>query len=693
MAQVEPRRLRLLSRQEPAEAAAGVLPPSYEFRGVLGQGGMGIVYRAFDRTHRAEVAVKLLPATVEGQSAARRFAGEGAAMASLSHPNVVRFVGLGRHLDRDYLVLEYVAGGDLLDWLGAAPRSEADIARFFASVCDGLEHIHRHGLVHRDLKPENILVTPEGVPKITDFGLVRQLNPGERDRLTTQGTILGTYDYLAPEGIVGGEVGAAADLYGLGACLYEAVTGKTLFEASTDFQLLQCHVTELPKPPRLLRPDLSPGMESLILRLVRKDPASRPPSAAAVAEELRALAEGAPASSSVLLVGGGEPKPVSERFVLVDPAAGASPLVADSPVPGSLSAEIMPSFAPTAGGPAIASALPSATQPGPDGKVPTAPGGERPAVPVSVLKARKSTRPSEGFRSIVVQNFALPVPPGLREAFDLPAEPAPDPGHGATVRPRRLLPVVAVLMVLAGLAMLGNVLLARGSAAERAALGTLGPRPQPAAGAAVAPASSPTGASTASTPGSPVPAAASASPGAASPNAGSSPASSSPDAASSSPAVAAAGASSPARPRPSTTRAAPTTARVTVTSDPSGSRVYLDGSLRGATPLTLSGLAPGRHDLKVRRDGWEGERKRLDLKAGDQRNLSFHLTRLPPPPPPVYEPPAWSGGGWSAPSSGGGWSEPSSGGWSAPSSGGGGWSAPPAATPAPPDPAPAATPW
>lgn len=257
-----------------------LLPDRYVVQGELGHGGMGVVYRALDQRAQRLVAIKLLTAS-SGES--RRFTREAEQLAELSHPNVVAFYDNGRHESREFLVMELAEGGNLLDWL-RIPRPLPELIEKFAAICAGLEHIHKHGIVHRDLKPENILLTKDGTPKISDFGLARRLEGCSR--LTADGAIVGTYSYLAPEQIASSAVGPPADLYALGVVLYEAVTGRSVFTAPTEYELLQCHVKEVPVSPRAFRPDLPPTLERLILRMLRKNPQERPKSAAEVARLL-----------------------------------------------------------------------------------------------------------------------------------------------------------------------------------------------------------------------------------------------------------------------------------------------------------------------------------------------------------------------------------------------------------------------
>lgn len=260
------------------------LPPSLEMREELGRGASGVVFRAYSESQGRDVAVKVL-LTSQDASLLARFQREGRDMESLFHPNVVAFYEMGSHQGHEYLVMEFVEG-NLNGFLQARPNL-AEVCRVFAQIARGLGYIHSLSIVHRDVKPENILMTKDWVPKITDFGLARRLDG--HSRLTADGTIVGTFGYLAPEQMGSSRVTHSADLYALGVCLYEAVTGRPPFEAETDLALIACHLREIPPSARLFRPDLPVELEHLLMRLLRKQPEERPASAEEVARLLEDL--------------------------------------------------------------------------------------------------------------------------------------------------------------------------------------------------------------------------------------------------------------------------------------------------------------------------------------------------------------------------------------------------------------------
>jgi serine/threonine protein kinase/tetratricopeptide (TPR) repeat protein len=250
---------------------------------------MGVVYLASDPGQGRKVAIKFLSSSAQDASLAKRFQREASQLSELRHPNIVGFYDAGYFQKQNYIVMEYVSGGSLRGLLQKqdGPLTVQQSLELFAAVADGLEYIHKAGLVHRDLKPDNILLTEERLPKIGDFGLALKLE--DQSRITQSGMILGTYSYLSPEQILSRDVGPSADLYALGCCMYEAITGRPLFSADTEFALLNSHLRQTPIPPRQVRLDIPAELDTLILRLLQKHPGERPESAAEVAQTLRRM--------------------------------------------------------------------------------------------------------------------------------------------------------------------------------------------------------------------------------------------------------------------------------------------------------------------------------------------------------------------------------------------------------------------
>ena len=247
---------------------------------------MASVHRALDPARR-EVAVKLM----DPAAASERFAQEAVAAARLDHPGIVRVYSHGRDaLGRDYLVMELVEGGSLRERMartGPLPQTEA--VALVRELCQALAHAHARGVVHRDLKPHNVLLTPEGQPKLADFGLARDLLAPQGQRLTRTAEIMGTPGYMAPEQVEQARTAdARADVYGLGAILFALVTGRPPFPGDNVISLLNAVLHQPAPSPRTLRPDLDPRLEAVILRCLEKRPDQRPPSAAALDQELTA---------------------------------------------------------------------------------------------------------------------------------------------------------------------------------------------------------------------------------------------------------------------------------------------------------------------------------------------------------------------------------------------------------------------
>lgn len=260
------------------------LPPRFQVLGELGRGGMAVVYHAYDTASKRHVAIKFLPPT-DDEEARRRFRREASDLAAVFHPNIVDFYALSEWEGQEFIEMEYVDGGSLSGYV-KTHNSLRKILECFIGFLEGLQHIHNRGIVHRDLKPANVLVTKDGTPKISDLGLARRVE--QRSQLTQQGTILGTSSYLAPEQLLSSEVGPPADLYAVGVCLFEAVTGDHPFKADNQMAMLRAHLEAEPRKPSALRPGLPKRLEGLILKLLAKEPKSRYATADRVRDELKA---------------------------------------------------------------------------------------------------------------------------------------------------------------------------------------------------------------------------------------------------------------------------------------------------------------------------------------------------------------------------------------------------------------------
>jgi serine/threonine protein kinase/WD40 repeat protein len=270
--------------------------PGHEILGVLGRGGMGIVYRAWQVELKRPVALKMLIAgAMAGPEAAARFRVEVEAMARLRHPNIVQIHGVGQHAGAPYLVLELVEGRSLAHALAGAPQPAEWSARTIERLARAIHAAHLLGVVHRDLSPANVLMADDGTPKVTDFGLAKLIIGGGSLRTQT-GDLLGTPSYMSPEQAAGshGSVGEATDVYALGAILYEMLTGRPPFKADRPMETLRQVLHEEPVAPSRFRPRLPADLETICLRCLHKEPRWRYATAEALADDLRRYLEGRP---------------------------------------------------------------------------------------------------------------------------------------------------------------------------------------------------------------------------------------------------------------------------------------------------------------------------------------------------------------------------------------------------------------
>ncbi|MFD3611747.1 protein kinase [Streptomyces atroolivaceus] len=282
-----------------------VIAGRYELATILGQGGMGQVWTAYDQRLDRRVAVKLLrPDRVAGPSGSqaaddlrRRFVRECRVTAQVDHPGLVTVHDAGSDGDDLYLVMQYVEGADLADHLAEHdPYPWPWAVAIAAQLCAVLSAVHAVPIVHRDLKPRNAMVKPDGTLTVLDLGIASVMDT-DTTRLTHTGSPIGSPAYMAPEQAMGGAVGPYTDLYALGVVLHELLSGDVPFAGSTALGVLHRHLYEPPLPVRHLRPEVPEALEALVLRLLSKDPQHRPGSAQEVYESLRPLLPvgGAPA--------------------------------------------------------------------------------------------------------------------------------------------------------------------------------------------------------------------------------------------------------------------------------------------------------------------------------------------------------------------------------------------------------------
>ena len=262
--------------------------PGYELLGELGRGGMGVVYRARQTGLNRLVALKMiLSSEGAGSEELTRFRREAEAVARLRHPNIVQVHAVGQHDGRPFCALELVDGGTLAARLRDALPEPKEAAALLETLARAMHAVHQCDVVHRDLKPANVLLTADGTAKITDFGLAKRLDEAAGN--THTGQVIGTPSYMAPEQAAGRakEVGPAADVYALGAVLYECLTGRPPFRAATVAQTLRQVTEEEPVPPRGLNRAVPSDLETICLRCLHKEPRQRYPDANALADDLR----------------------------------------------------------------------------------------------------------------------------------------------------------------------------------------------------------------------------------------------------------------------------------------------------------------------------------------------------------------------------------------------------------------------
>ncbi len=284
-------------------ARAGAQPPAvhvpalpgYEILSQLGQGGMGVVFKARQLSLNRVVALKVVrPGALAAPAARARFRTEAEAVARLQHPHIVQIHEVGQRDGSDYFVMEYVEGGSLASRLDGTPWPAQRAATLVEKLARAVQAAHERNVVHRDLKPANVLLTTDDEPRIADFGLAKRLDLAENQ--TQTGVVVGTPSYMPPEQAseASGQIGPTADVYALGAVLYELLTGRPPFKGETPLDtLLQVRFND-PVPPSRLVPKLSRDMETICLTCLEKEPAKRYHTAQALADELTRVLSGEP---------------------------------------------------------------------------------------------------------------------------------------------------------------------------------------------------------------------------------------------------------------------------------------------------------------------------------------------------------------------------------------------------------------
>lgn len=269
--------------------------PGYELLSELGRGGMGVVYKARQIALGRIVAVKMVLAGGHaGEQRLARFAAEAQSVARLAHPGIVQVYEVGEHQSVPFFSMEYVEGGSLAQQLGGTPTAPREAAGMLVRIARAVHAAHERGVVHRDLKPANILLAADGSPKVTDFGLAKQLD--SESGQTHTGEVLGTPSYMAPEQASGRvrEIGPATDVYALGVLLYEMLTGRVPFVGPNPIETIRLVLSEEPTPPRHFAVKIPRDLETICLKCLHKEPIRRYESAAALAGDLQRYLNGEP---------------------------------------------------------------------------------------------------------------------------------------------------------------------------------------------------------------------------------------------------------------------------------------------------------------------------------------------------------------------------------------------------------------
>lgn len=269
----------------------------YELREEIGRGGMGVVYKAWDKSLQRHVALKMILRGVHATAAdLNRFRGEAQSAGGLTHPNIVPIYQVGEQDGQAYFSMKYVAGRTLAAVMADKPMHPRDAAKTMIAIARAVQHAHEKGILHRDLKPSNILIDETGQPMVSDFGLAKRVEGGMS--LTGTGAIVGTPSYMSPEQAEGTRNPTpASDIYSLGAILYELLTGRPPFLAASAVETLLLVRSEEPVRPRALNPQIDVDLEFICRKCLEKTPEHRYATAGKLADDLDAFLAGEPVSA------------------------------------------------------------------------------------------------------------------------------------------------------------------------------------------------------------------------------------------------------------------------------------------------------------------------------------------------------------------------------------------------------------
>ncbi len=300
--------------------ATGTKLGQYEVQDFIGQGAMGLVYRAYHVQLARTGAVKVLQAIAPDPDSTARFRHEAQAIAQMRHPNILNVYDFGEHDGTPYMIIEYVPGGSLANRLAQGQLDPAAALKYLRGIASALDYAHGLGIVHRDVKPANVLLEKDDTPVLADFGLAKLLQGSSLKSMT--GVTTGTPAYMAPEQVTGGKVGPAADRYSLATIAYEMLTGVIPFDGEGLMEILYAQVHREPPPPTARNHSLHPKVDSVIMRGLAKDPSARWESCTAFVDALAAaLARKAgPAAARTMVMTPG----AASTMPLVTPATVAA---------------------------------------------------------------------------------------------------------------------------------------------------------------------------------------------------------------------------------------------------------------------------------------------------------------------------------------------------------------------------------
>ncbi len=304
--------------------APGTKLGQYEVQDFIGQGAMGLVFRAYHVQLQRTGAVKVLQGISPDPDSTARFRHEAQAIAQMRHPNIVNVYDFGEHEGVPYMIIEYVPGGSLANRLSNGPLDTATALKYLRGIAAGLDHAHGLGIVHRDVKPANVLLEKDDTPVLADFGLAKLLQGSSLKSMT--GVTTGTPAYMAPEQVTGTRVGPAADRYALATIAYEMLTGVIPFDGEGLMELLYAHVHREPVPPSVRNSSLGPRVDAVIMRGLAKDPNARWETCAAMIDALGAALTR-------------RPEPAVARTVVMTPGPSGPPVVAPTAAPTYVDAE------------------------------------------------------------------------------------------------------------------------------------------------------------------------------------------------------------------------------------------------------------------------------------------------------------------------------------------------------------------